>query len=87
MAEWSTVRERVLGSQHPDTFANMATLADILRDGGNVSAAESPIKNRSWVSKLHWVGVIPKPCACFTSILCFGKASARTLQRDASPSN
>ena len=28
-------------SQHPDTFGNMATLADILRDSGNVSAAES----------------------------------------------
>jgi hypothetical protein len=32
-------RERVLGSKHADTFGNMATLADILRDKGDASCA------------------------------------------------
>ena len=32
-------RERVLGSKHSDTFGNMATLADILRDKGDASGA------------------------------------------------
>jgi len=34
-----TGRERILGSKHPDTFGNMATLADILRDKGDASGA------------------------------------------------
>jgi len=34
-------RERILGSEHPDTFGNMATLADILRDKGDASSAEA----------------------------------------------
>lgn len=52
-------RERILGSQHPDTFGNMATLADILRDKGDISGAETLYDSALAGLKSSWGPIHP----------------------------
>ena len=79
-----TARERTLGPHHPDTFGNLATLADVLRDQGDASGAELLYQEALDGLENSLGPVHPERYACFEYAF-FAEEPARRSRRVGSP--